>query len=220
MSTPAPESIRTVEVEPPSRADEGFAVFLAAGFVVLCVIYIVAFEVYDVPAARQDRGLLPFQTLFADLPPEEQRIFRQMQEGFDEALVEHERDGEWPGVERLARSGVPPFVRDPLDQARTRWERRSEDPVTIYLGVPTAPWTFPSYLIRIQPPDPQAIERLNARTALDEEHRALPDGTLLHVTYWRRDRAPDGDVGMQDPARAGWVQIRRRSLFEEAGGAR
>ena len=42
----------------------------------------------------------------------------------------------------------------------------------------------------------------------------MPDGTLLHVTYWRRERAPVDDAVGADPARDGWSQIRLKSLFE------
>jgi hypothetical protein len=213
---PAPSpSFRTVEVRPPSARDEESAVFLSAVFIVLCVIYIVAFEVYDGAAKQRDRGLLPYQVLFTDLPPEEQRIFRQMREGFDEALVEHGQSGEWPDVARLAADGVPPFAGDSLDRSRLRWTVRSDGLATSYVGIPGDGGAFPAYLVRIQAPDPQAIERLSQpNAALDEEHRALPDGTLLHVTYWRRERAPVDDAVGADPARDGWSQIRLKSLFE------
>jgi hypothetical protein len=203
-----------VEVRPPSDRDEAGAVFLSAVFVVLCVIYIIAFEVYDGAAKKPDRGLLPYQVLFSDLGPVDQRTFRQMREGFDEALLGFGRSGEWPAVARLAADGVPPFAADPLDQSGLRWELRSDGLGASYLGVPTAPGELPAYLVRIQAPDPRAIERLGPTTALDEEHRALPDGALLHVTYWRRNGAPAADSTGRDPARDGWTQIRLKSLFD------
>ena len=211
--------VRTVEVRPPSERDEESAVFLFAVFVLLCVIYIVAFEVYDGGAKqRADRGVLPFQVLFADLTPVDQRMFRQMREGFDEALVEHDRGGDWPAVDKLAADGVPPFALGALDQSELRWRLLRDALGTSYVGVPTASGAYPAYLVRIVAPDPQAIERLGPQTALDEEHRALPDGTLLHVTYWRRDRAPtEQQAAGRDPARDGWSQIRLKSLFEEEG---
>jgi hypothetical protein len=218
---PATPSVRTVEVRPPSARDEESAVFLSAVFIVLCVIYIVAFEVYDGGAKQRDRGLLPFQVLFSDLPAEEQRVFRAMREGFDEALVQHGQSGAWPDVARLAADGVPPFASDPLDRSRLRWRMSSEGLATSYVGIPEEAGAFPAYLVRIQAPDPQAIERLGQpNAALDEEHRALPDGTLLHVTYWRRERAPSDDAAGPDPARDGWTQIRLQNLFDPAQEAR
>lgn len=52
LRTPKPE-IRTVEVHPPSQGDEGAFAFLTAVFVVLCVIYVVAFERYGLGQARR-----------------------------------------------------------------------------------------------------------------------------------------------------------------------
>lgn len=207
--------VRTVEVKPPSARDEESAVFLTAVFIVLCVIYVVAFEVYDGGVTKRDRGLLPFQVLFADLPAEEQRIFRAMREGFDEALRVHGQNGPWPEVAKLASDGVPPFATDPLDRSRLRWTARTEGLVTTYLGIPEESGANPAYLIRIQAPDPQAIERSGTAAAADEEHRPLPDGTLLHVTYWRRDRSPADGAVPDDPARDGWSQIRVKSLFDD-----
>lgn len=209
--------IRTEEVRPPSPFDEAGAVFLGAMFVVLCVIYTVAFEVYGTAARTTSVGLLPFQVLFADLPSDDQRTYRQMREGFGEALRQYGRDGAWPASERLARDRVAPFVADPLDRAKLRWQLELDDAGASYVGLPTAPGEFASYQVRIRAPDPRAIERLDAKTALDEEHRSLPDGTLLHVTYWRRDRPPPGGRGGGDPARDGWQQIRLKSLFDEGG---
>ena len=116
---------------------------------------------------------------------------------------------------RLAADGVPPFASDVLDASRLRWTVRSDGLVTSYVGIPGDGGAFPAYLVRIQAPDPQAIERLSQpNAALDEEHQLLPDGTLLHVTYWRRERAPVDDAVGADPAREGWSQIRLKSLFE------
>jgi hypothetical protein len=130
-------------------------------------------------------------------------------------LRQHGQGGEWPDVGRLAADGVPPFAVDPLDRSRLRWQLRSDGLVSGYLGIPEEAGALPAYLVRIQAPDPQAIERLGQpNAALDEEHRALPDGTLLHVTYWRRERAPADDAVGPDPARDGWSQIRLKSLFE------
>src|SRR5215470_15933176 len=71
--------IRTVEVQPPSQADEAGWVFLAAGFVLLGVIYTYGFEREgtrgSAAASASGGGLLPYQVLFRDLPSSEQRAF-------------------------------------------------------------------------------------------------------------------------------------------------
>src|SRR5215470_13060743 len=75
-------ALRTVEVLPPSRRDEGTWVLLTAAAIVLFVTYVVAFERFGGPAqggaSERSKQLLPFQVLFRDLPGSDQRIFRAM----------------------------------------------------------------------------------------------------------------------------------------------
>ena len=207
-------AIRTVEVLPPSHADEGMWVFLTASFVCLAVIYIIAFERAGRLGAAGGSAalpeLLPFQVLLRDLPSREQRVFRAMQEGVTEALGLRATERAWPTVEALAARNVPPFARDVLDPASLAWTQRRDGLVTEYLGLPAAAGDLPSFLILVQepapgsPPDPGAGK-------VDEEHQRLPDGTLLHVTYWKHAPARAGLVG--DPALEGWQQIRIASPF-------
>ena len=49
-----PNAIRTVEVLPPSERNEESSVLITASFIVLCVVYIVAFERYGGPWSRAD----------------------------------------------------------------------------------------------------------------------------------------------------------------------
>jgi hypothetical protein len=64
--TPA---IRTVELAPPSHAEEGVWVFLMACFVCLFVIYVIAFERHGkAPDGARANQVLAFQVLFRDLP--------------------------------------------------------------------------------------------------------------------------------------------------------
>jgi hypothetical protein len=215
---PPPPPIRTVEVVPPSARGEGTWVFLTIAFVVLCVIYIVAFERNDgaqsAAAGRQSRSTLPYQVLFRDLPSAEQRVFRQMQEGVVEAMARRASTGSWPSVETLAAQGIPPFAPDVLDKAQLRWSLRRAGLLLQYLGVPSASGAALAYLIYIQEPDPETGEKAKP-SVVDEEHQLLPDGTLLHVTYWKRAGASALPGVITEPALDGWLQIRVTSLIEE-----
>jgi len=217
VSSPAP-AIRTVEVVPPSKRGEGIAVLLVGGFILLCVVYTVAFERLGGPTARaaasSKGGLANYQVLFRDLPGGEQRVFRELQEGWLEILRLHGTSGAWPAIEALARADVPPFAPDVLDRSDMRWSFRQDGLVSQYVGVPQAAASLPSFMLSIQEPDPETGEKAAPGT-VDEEHQLLPDGRLLHVTYWKRATAkPSSDVAL-DPAMRGWSQIRIRTPLEE-----
>ncbi|HVO26991.1 MAG TPA: DUF6162 family protein [Candidatus Margulisiibacteriota bacterium] len=204
-----------VEVVPPSELGEGSWVFLAASFVVLCVMYIVAFE--RQPAletnAAAARALLPFQVLFRDLASAEQRVFREMQEGVTEAVTVRGSSGRWPMVEDLAAQGVPPFAVDALDKSTLRWGRRDAGLLHQYVGVPAAA-ASPAFLISILEPEPATGEK-PLPGVVDEEHQLLSDGTLLHVTYWTRTGGVTWPEPISDPGLAGWKQIRVKTPLEE-----
>ena len=57
-----------------------------------------------------------------------------------------------------------------------------------------------------KPPPPSVV---------DEEHQLLPDGTLLHATYWKRSAATLRSGLIVDPAIEGWQQIRLKSPLGE-----
>ena len=211
------ESIRTVELQPPSAADEISWVVMAAAFIVLCVIYAIAFETHDGGPGEgaAARSLLPFQVLFRDLPSPEQRVFRQMQEGAVEAIRLRAERGAWPEVAALAAQGIPPFADDGIDPVRREWFFRRDGLVGNYVGRPTTDVDAPAFLLLVVEPDPVTGERPPPPSVIDEEHKLLSDRVLLHVTYWKK-RA--GDVGsglVTDPAMSGWTQIRVRNPFEE-----
>lgn len=215
---PARPAVRTVDVLPPSHRDEASWVFLSATFVCLCVIYIVAFQMN--PASRTAGGTrdaaatLPFQVLFRDLPGSEQRVFRQMQEGLEEALRTRGARGDWPTVESLAALGIPPFTRDVLDKSALGWTQRRDGLLVEYVGIPSSGPRTPAFLILIQEPEATGGEQPSA-AVVDEEHQLLPDGKLLHVTYWKRSPMPRPGV-VADPALEGWSQIRLTSPFQFA----
>ncbi len=219
---PAP-SIRTVEVAPPSAGDEATWVALTAVFIVLCVIYIVGFERYGSGGSAQGNAqsaaiLLPYQVFFSDLAGPEQRIFREMLEGAAEAVAMRASARAWPSVAALAAQGIPPFAADVLDKSRLTWTLLREDTagglIFEYVGRPSADEATAAFLLFIQEPDPQTGEKATA-SMVDEEHQLLPDGKLLHVTYWKHTvTGVTGDL-IREPALGGWKQIRVKSPFEE-----
>lgn len=234
--------LRTVEVQSPSKSQEGFIVLMVATGIVLCALYSLAFRVEgktdDTPAQRDS---LPFQVFFRDLPSPQQRIFRELQEGFTEAVRLRTPRRVWPTADELAAQGIPPFAKDPIDRSGTQWRSGQEQLLVNYLGVPAE--GNPSFLLVIVEPDPETGERPGAAPLQDAEHQLLPDGkTLLHVTYWMKAPAqPAAPAAVQaaapaaaaaqaaaatpgstplpalvaSPALAGWTQIRFEPRIEE-----
>jgi hypothetical protein len=212
FARPRPEEW-TVEVASSADGDEEVWVFLTAGFICLCVIYTLIFQLYGGAKTQTLNTALSYQVLFRDLPGPEQRLFRSMQEGVTEAVRLRGGEGAWPTVEALAAAGIPPFAPDALDKAGFQWTRRQDGLVTNYLGMATRGAARPVFLILIGEPAPGAGEQ-PAPAVVDEEHQLLADGTLVHVTYWKRAAVglPDGVVA--DPALQGWSQIRVSSPFQ------
>jgi uncharacterized protein DUF6162 len=214
--------MRTVEVLPPSRSDEATWVFLSAAFVCLVVIYILGFQLQQSPGGTSGQGaaraLLPFQVLFRDLPSAEQRTFREMQEGLAEALQTRGSGGDWPSAESLAANNIPPFAHNVLDKSGLSWTQHRSGLIVEYLGVPTPGTGAPAFLILIQEPEPIGGERASPAVR-DEEHQVLPDGTLLHVTYWKHADGAVPRALAPQPELRGWSQIRVKSPLEELEGS-
>lgn len=193
--------------------------FITAAFVLLVVIYTYGFEREASrtlsAATGASSGLLPYQILFRELPSAEQRTFRAMQEGVGEVVRARGTTGNWPSADALAADGVPPFAPDVLDKAGVRWSSRSDGLFANYLGVPSAGPGAPAFLIFVQEPDPVTGEKPPPPSVVDEEHQLLADGTLLHVTYWKRPAAGLRNGLIIDPAIEGWAQIRVSTPYEE-----
>jgi len=163
--------------------------------------------------ARSAPAALPFMVLFRDLPGREQWVFREMQEGLQESLRTRGMRGEWPSVEALAALDIPPFARDVLDKSALSWTQQRDGLLTEYVGVPTPATGMPAFLIFIQEPEPTGGEQPSA-AVVDEEHQLLPDGKLLHVTYWKRPSESLRPGLVVDPAPHGWTQIRVTDPFQ------
>jgi hypothetical protein len=173
------------------------------------VIYVVAFQLdigLDAGPPRRAQ-MLAFQVLFRDLPGPEQCMYREMKEGLDEALRLRGAQGTWPAVAELAEAGIPPFAPDVLDRSSLIWEQRREGLVNEYVGTPSRDTGVPLFLILVQEPAPGGGEDPSA-AGVDEEHQLLPDGQLLHVTYWKHRLQPLGSGLIAEPPLQGWQQIR------------
>lgn len=197
--------IRTVEVVPPSKSNESVSVLLVSGAIVLVALYAIAART-GLGARSAQADSLPFQMVFQDLPGPEQRIVRELTEGFAEAKRVRGVTGKWPAPADLARDQIPPFAEDALDRARYQWSLKQERLLFNYLGTPASEGS-PEFLLVVQEPEPAGGETAVAGV-VDEEHELLPDGKLLHVTYWRRKFAAGPEVIYPRPEIEGWTQIR------------
>ena len=196
---------RTVEVGPPSKGNESVSVLLTSGAIVLVALYAIAART-GLGARTEQADNLPFQTLFQDLPGPEQRIVRELKEGFTEAKRIRAEQGAWPDPALLARDQIPPFAPDALDREGYRWSKKQERLLVNYLGTPGKEGSA-EYLLVVQEPEPVGGETA-AAGVVDEEHELLPDGKLLHVTYWRRKFAGGSAPIFSRPEVEGWTQVR------------
>ena len=223
----------------------------------------------DGGGAAEGRDLMPYQRLFRTLDGDDQRLFRELQEGLLEAENARSSTRRWPAPAALAAQGIPPFA-DAAGRGGRRsyhWQLRQEGPIVNYLGAP-ADRRDPALLLLVQEPDPQAPLALlaplaplallaptagslprpppgapsqggqpgafaqaapaapaaPAAQATDEVHHRLADGTLLHVSIWRREMlraraagaaSPSGWAGdfgsepgvIAEPYARGWIQV-------------
>jgi hypothetical protein len=198
--------MRAVDVVPPSPREEA----LAVGRWVLVIAYLsilaLAVEIGGgdggAPSAR-----LPYQQLFKDQAANDQRIFRELQEGLLEAENLRATEGRWPAAARLAELGVPPFGPDSIDAAVYRWESAIAPLAASYIGHPVDAGRK-SFLLLVQEPGERARSLKEASALLDEVHHALPDGELIHVSTWIRAAAPPATPDpVERPAEQGWTQI-------------
>jgi len=137
---------------------------------------------------------------------EQQRTFRELQEGLLEAERIRAATGRWPDVAALADEGIPPFAPDPTRKGPSyKWTSVRQDWATNYVGVPSDP-SAPAWTLVIlepapgEPPDPAPN---------DETHHRLPDGTTLHVTIWTipEQSRRSGFAALRLPQNEGWTQL-------------
>lgn len=246
-------AVRTVEIEPPSARAESWNVLRAAALIVLATWIYIADTAAPAgsgaggaapggsrpgigaggrgspggPGGDVARDLMPYQRLFRGLGGEDQRLFRELQEGLLEAENVRSSTRRWPAPGTLAGRGVPPFADGAGRGGRRlyRWQLRQEGPIVNYLGLP-ADRRDPAFLLLVQEPDPGATPGsppgsppggpaggAAGAQATDEVHHRLADGTLLHVSVWLRESpsaaagagAAGPSVGVDDPGREAGV---------------
>ena len=219
MTSPPP--VRTVEIEPLSSRRETLVVLRVAAAVILIFYFLIGIRRGDGGAtvgASTSSGtnpaadLYPYQVLFRDIPSADQRRFRQLQEGLAEIEIARNAAKEWPSVESLAAKGIPPFATDPLERGAYTWTYLKKSYVVNYLGTPKAGSGRKPMALLLEEPQTGNPDVSHAQMqTLDEEHRRLGDGTILHVSIWYLPEGGDSkDEILFRPAviMKGWKQIR------------
>ena len=198
------QTLRTVHINPPSvRAETLNVVKAAAAIVVIVAAYIFrpAFGAPDIAAPVA--GLLPYQQLIRDASSNEQRVYRELQEGLLEAERIRAQSGRWPDVTALQAEGIPPFAADPTQKIDYTWTSVRQDWATNYLGVPSDA-SQPAWVLVILEPEPGAPADPAPN---DETHHRLPDGTTLHVSIWNmpEEKRRSGFAALRLPQNDGWT---------------
>ena len=150
------------------RSRERFGVIGLAAFIVITVAVYLALK-SSVLESTFSGHLLPYQALVAN--PGQLRAGDVRR---DATAVRRARERPRGGG-ALARRGRT-AGRSPYG-----WTRTGEGLFVNYLARPSADVSEAAWLIVIQEPDPQAPPDPAPN---DETHRRLPDGTILHVTFW------------------------------------
>ena len=198
------QTLRTVEIRPPSVREETLNVVKAAAAIVFIVAAYVFRPVFSAPdIAAPALGLLPYQKLIRDASPAEQRIYRELQEGLLEAERMRAQAGQWPDIKTLEGEGIPPFASDPTQKVTYTWTSVRQDWATNYLGVP-ADVTQTAWVLVILEPEPGAPADPAPN---DETHHRLPDGTTLHVSIWNipEEKRRSGFAALRLPQNEGWT---------------
>jgi hypothetical protein len=191
------------EVQPLSARAELLILVRAAMAIVAGVFVYVATTVGG-GASPSERNLMPFQKLIADRPFDEQRMFRELQEGLLEAEAIRFTENAWPATSALADAGIPPFAADPTRRRAYDWRLNRNGTLVNYLGLPKD-HDGPAWLIVVLEPEPgvppdQPFE--------DQEHHRLLNGAMLHVATWVH---PNGraiaDRIVRMPQTEGWIQL-------------
>lgn len=176
-----------------------------AGVLIVAGGIVSVIAVYLALNANRDstRDLLPYQTLVAQLPEADQRVFRSLRQGLLTAEVDRVRASAWPEPASLAARGIAPFTSEG-DAAAYQWMRLQQGAIVNYFGQPRDP-SAPAWLLEIQEPEPG----MPPDTApLDEEHHRLPDGTRVHTYVWMHrigGQVPAAFV--RQPQTSGWIQV-------------
>lgn len=195
---------RTVEARSPSAKKETVLV-IGVAVLVLAAGLVLAPGPGRGPEPRAAGELLPYQRLFSSLPEEEQLRYRELLEGVVEAENLRAESGQWPSVEALRAAGVPPFLPNPIDKGALSWSQRGQAPVYNYLGGRDGGGA--AWLVLLQESGDRLGKEVPTVADLDEQHRLLSNGEIIHFSVWRRDSAPAKDELIILPMTEGWTQI-------------
>ena len=208
MAESTGQTLRAVEIRPPSVRVETINVLKAAAAILLMVaayVFRPAFGTQspNLQSQQSQYGLLPYQRLIGDAPPAEQRVFRELQEGLLEAERIRAETGRWPDVAALQAEGIPPFARDPTQKIDYTWTSVRQDWAINYLGVPSDR-SQPAWVLIVLEPEPGAP---SDPAPNDETHHRLPDGTTLHVSIWNvpEEKRRSGFAALRLPQNEGWT---------------
>lgn len=199
---------RTIEVRSPSAREETLAALRLGFAIIFASMALISLRPDARDPSRDGAGLFPFQRLFADLPAAERRTFSALREALVEAENLRVSEGRWPTAAQLEALGVPPFADDPIAQGRLTWTSRESSVGLNYLGIPPPGSSARPFLLLVQDSGEPAQPGTSSSTPLDEGHRRLPGGALIHVSIWvlEGDRAPSAGV-IDKPLHEGWIQI-------------
>ena len=191
------------EVQPLSARAE-LLILVRAAMAIVAGVFIYVATTVGGGASPSERNLMPFQKLIADRPFDEQRMFRELQEGLLEAEGVRSNENAWPTTSALADAGIPPFAADPTRRRAYDWRLNRNGTLVNYLGLPKD-HDGPAWLIVVLEPEPgvppdQPFE--------DQEHHRLLNGAMLHVATWVH---PNGraiaDRIVRMPQTEGWIQL-------------
>ena len=189
--------VRTVLVLPPNAAREGLSVLRAALSIAIAAFVVSGIRRGGVEAATP---IATCQVLFADQPEPVQLKYRELVSGLEDLVRLRSPSDEWPSVETLAGSFVEPFAGGPSYE----WEFRRKGSLLNYLGRPGKGKAGLTYLLLLQENVPHP-----GNAVLDEFHRRLDDGTILHVGVWFHPHPRLADEAVWMPEREGWTEIIR-----------
>jgi uncharacterized protein DUF6162 len=198
-----PALARAVQVQPLSAQAE-LLILVRVAMAITAAVGIYVATAIGGGASPSQRNLMPFQKLIADRPPDEQRMFRELQEGLLEAETMRSSDNAWPTTSALADAGIPPFAPDPTRRRAYEWRLNKNGTLVNYLGMPRDD-DAPAWLIVVLEPEPgvppdQPFE--------DQEHHRLLNGAMLHVSTWVH---PNGrsvaDRVVRMPQTEAWIQL-------------
>lgn len=190
-----PASVRTVVVASPSGRRETLGVVRAAAVVVVVWIFVAGLQR---GSAGVDQPLGTYQVLFRDQPEDVQRMYRELSTGLEDAIRMRTPSGEWPSIEELRKDFVGPFA----GSGKLTWELRKKGALINYLGHPASGPPGRTWLLLLQ----ENVSHPET-AALDEFHRKLPNGTLLHVGIWNHTDPRIGSDPLWMPEREGWTEV-------------